>query len=129
MCRNFPTKQTALNFLTQICLKMDFGTEFQKSKSGFGMKTFNIPCMPILSQNGQLLFLRPKFGEIAQLRVIFWFRYCWGCCRELGGGWNELGGGGWSWVELGAPFSNTQISKWNEERNRFLMLVLLHKIY
>ena len=33
-----------------------------------------------------------KFGEIASLR--------WGCCRELGGGWNELGGGGWSWVEV-----------------------------
>ena len=42
----------------------------------------------------------PKFGEIAQLRAIFWFKYCWGCCRELGGGWNELGGGGWSWVEV-----------------------------
>ena len=27
---------------------------------------------------------------------------------ELGGGWNELGGGGWSWVEVGAWFSNTQ---------------------
>ena len=43
---------------------------------------------------------------MAQLRVIFWFEYCWGCCRELGGGWNELGGGGWNWVELGAWFSN-----------------------
>ena len=70
------------------------------------------------------LNFRPKFGEIVQLRAIFWFEYCWGCCRELGGGWNELGGGGWSWVEvemswvevdgagwswveLGARFSNT----------------------
>ena len=53
------------------------------------------------------LIFWPKFGEIAQLRAIFWFKYCWGCCRELDGGWNELGGGGWSWVEVDARFSNT----------------------
>ena len=62
----------------------------------------------IFSQSGQLLIFRPKFGEIAQLNAIFCFKYCWGCCRELVGGWNELGGGGWSWVELGARFNNTQ---------------------
>ena len=28
---------------------------------------------------------------------------------ELGGGWNDLGWGGWSWVELGARFSNTYL--------------------
>ena len=26
---------------------------------------------------------------------------------ELGDGWNKLGGGRWSWMELGARFSNT----------------------
>ena len=64
----------------------------------------------------QIWIFRPKFGKIAQLRAIFWFEYCWGCCRELGGGWNELGGGRWSWVEVdmrlvevGARFSNTHI--------------------
>ena len=88
--------------------------EFQKSKSRFGISTSKIPCVPIFSQNGQLLTFRPKFEEFAQLRAIFWFKYYWGCCRELGGGWNRLGGGwdvlggcGWSWVELGARFSNT----------------------
>ena len=30
---------------------------------------------------------------------------------ELGGGWNELGRGGWSWVEVGARFSNTLSEK------------------
>ena len=39
--------------------------------------------------------------------VQFRFKCCWGCYRVLGGGWNELGGAGWSWVELGARFSNT----------------------
>ena len=28
------------------------------------------------SQNGQLLSFRFKFGEIAQLRAMFWFEYC-----------------------------------------------------
>ena len=93
-------------------------SEFQKSKSRFGVSTSKIPWVPIFSQNEQLLISRPKYGEIAQLRAIFWFKYCWGCCRKLGGGWNELGGGGWSWVEVGgggwswvevgARFSNTQ---------------------
>ena len=30
---------------------------------------------------------------------------------ELGGGWNELGRGGWNWVEVGAWFSNTLAEK------------------
>ena len=51
-------------------------SEFQKSKSGFGINTSNIPCVPIFSQNGQLLIFRSKFGEIAQLRAIFWLKYC-----------------------------------------------------
>ena len=89
-------------------------SEFQKSKSGLGINTSNIPCVPIFCQNGQLLIFWPKFGEIAQLCAIFWFKHCWGCCRKLGGDWSELGGGGWSWVgvemswvELCARFSNT----------------------
>ena len=69
-------------------------TKFQKSKSGCEINTSNIPCVPIFSQNGQLLIFRSKFGEIGQLRAIFWFKYFWGCCIELGGDWNELGGGG-----------------------------------
>ena len=56
--------------------KWILGSEFQKSKSGFGINTSNIPCVPIFSQNGQLLIFWPKFGEIAQLRAIFWFKYC-----------------------------------------------------
>ena len=86
--------------------KWILGSEFQKPKSGFGINTSNIPCVPIFSQNEQLLIFRPKFRKTAQLRAMFWFKYCWGCWRELGGDWNELGGGGWSWLEVGARFSN-----------------------
>ena len=114
MCTNFQTKRTTLNFWAQIRPKWNLRSEFHKSKSGFEINTSNIPCVPIFSQNGKLLIFWSKFGEIAQLRAIFWFKYCWGCYRELAGGWNELGGGGWSWVgvemswvEVGARFSNT----------------------
>ena len=68
-------------FGPKFAQKWILGSEFQKSKSGFGINTSNIPCVPIFSQNGQLLIFRPKFGKIAQLRAIFWFKYCWGCCR------------------------------------------------
>ena len=94
-------------FGPKFAQKWILDSEFQKSKPGFGINTSNIPCVPVFNQNGQLLIFRPKFGEIAQLREVFWFKYCWGCWRELGEGWNELGGGGWSWVELGARFTNT----------------------
>ena len=87
-------------FGPKFAQKWILGSEFQKSKSGFVISTSNIPSVPIFSQNGQFLILWPKFGEIAQLCAKFWFKYCWGCCRKLGGGWNELGRGGWSWVEV-----------------------------
>ena len=34
-----------------------------------------------------------------------WAGWRW---MEMGGGWNGLDGGGWSWVEVGARFSNTR---------------------
>ena len=54
-------------------------------------------------------FFGLNFGEIAQLRAIFWFLRRRGCCNVMGGGewsWVELGGGAWSWVEVGARFKN-----------------------
>ena len=88
-------------FRPKFAQKWILGLEFQKYKSRFGINTSNLPCVPIFSQNGQLLIFWPKFGEIAELHAIFWFKYCWGCCRELG--W-----GGWNWMEMGARFSNTR---------------------
>ena len=99
-------------FGPKFAQKWILGSEFQKCKSGFRISTSKIPCVPIFSYNRQLWIFRPKFGKIAQLRAIFWFDYCWGCCRELSGGWNELervDRAGWSWVELGARFSNTHL--------------------
>ena len=84
-----------------------WGREFKNLSLDFKINTSKIPCMPFFIQNGHILIFCSKFGEIAQLRVIFWFKYYSVFCRELSGGWNELGGGGWKWVELGARFSNT----------------------
>ena len=75
MCTNFQTKWTTLNFWAQTAQKWILGSEFQKSKSGFEINTSKKTCVPISSQNGQLLIFRPKFGEIAQLREITWFKY------------------------------------------------------
>ena len=97
-------------FGPKFAQKWILGSKFQKSKSGFGISILEILCAPIFRQNGQLWIFGPKFaqkwilgleiwskfGKIAQLRAIFWFKYCWGCCRELSGSWNELGGGGCS---------------------------------
>ena len=66
-------------------------SEFQKSNYGFGINTSTILCVPIFSQNGKHLVFQPRFGEIVQLRAIFWFKYGWRCCRELGGcGWRRV---------------------------------------
>ena len=40
------------------------GSKFLKSKSGFGINTSNIPCVPIFSQNGQLLIFGLNLGKL-----------------------------------------------------------------
>ena len=89
----FPDKTDSFEFMGTNLPKNGFWS-WNFSISGFRINTSNIPCVPTFSQNGQLLIFWPIFGDIAQLRRIFWFKYCWGCSRDLGGGWNELDGGG-----------------------------------
>ena len=91
----------------------DFLGQNLPKKSGFGITTSQIPYKPVFSQNGHLRIFRSKFGEIAQLRAIFWCESCWGCCRELGESWNELGGGGWSWVEIEMSWMEMDETGWS----------------
>ena len=100
-------------FGPKFAQKWILGSEFQKPKCVFGINTSNILCVPIFSQKGQLLIFRSKFREIAQLRAIFWFKCCWGCCRELGGDWNELVGCGWSWVEVEMSYVEVDGAGWS----------------
>ena len=75
MCQ-FSVKADNFDFFGPNLPKKEKGFQIQKTKVGIRISILEIPCVPIFSQNGQRLVLRPKFGEIAQLRVIFWFKYC-----------------------------------------------------
>ena len=57
--------------------------------------------MPIFSQNGQLL---PNYVQYFGPNIVEDVAESW---VETEMSWVELGGGGWSWVELGAQFCNT----------------------
>ena len=62
------------------------------------MNTSNIPCVQIFCQNGQLLISWPKFGEIAQIRAIFWSNIVEGVAKswvETEVSWVEVDGAGW----------------------------------
>ena len=50
----FSDKRTNLNFLAQICPKIDIGLEIQKNIVGIRISIPDIPCVPIFSQNEQL---------------------------------------------------------------------------
>ena len=74
MCTNFLTKQTTLTFLGSNLPKNGFWGSNLKNLS---LDSDSTPlCSPIFSQNRQLLSFWPKFGGIAQLRAMFWFKYC-----------------------------------------------------
>ena len=73
MSANFQAKWTNLKCLAQICPKTELGLQIQTTNVGIRIVILEIPCVPMFSKNGQLLIFRPKFGEIAQLHVIFWF--------------------------------------------------------
>ena len=115
----FRQNEQLWHFGSKFAQKWILGSEFQKINAEIRISILEISRLPISKENGQLCLFGPKFapkwvfwpkfGEIDQLPAIFWFEYCWGCCRELDGGWNELGGSGWSWVEVGARFSNTHV--------------------
>ena len=63
MCPNFQLKQTTLIFLAQISPKRKWGFEIQKTNIGIRISIFEIPCVPIFRQNGQLWIFGPKFQK------------------------------------------------------------------
>ena len=76
MCVNLQLKQTTLTYLAQICPKRKLRFEIQKTNVGIRISILEILGASIFSQNGQLLTFWPKFGQIAQLQAIFWFKDC-----------------------------------------------------
>ena len=78
-----------------------FGLESQKSKSGFGINTSNIPCAPIFSQNGQLLILWSKLAKLPNYVQYFGSNIVEGVAEssvEAETSWVEVDGAGWRWV-------------------------------
>ena len=65
------------------------------------------PCVPIFSQNGQLLIFRPKLGKLHNYMQCFGSNIAEGVAEswmEAEMGWMEVE---MSWVEVGEWFSNT----------------------
>ena len=99
MCAKFQKNWTALIFSAQVCPEIDLGLEIKKINVGIRINILEIPCVPILRQNGQTWLLQPKFAQkrilgsgfqkskskfgitvskipcvpIVQLHAIFWF--------------------------------------------------------
>ena len=63
MCTNFRTKQELCLLGPKFAQKWILGSEFQKSKSGFGIGILEILCAPIFRQNGQLWIFGSKFAQ------------------------------------------------------------------
>ena len=63
MCVNFQLKRTNLTSLAQICPKRKLRFEIQKTNVGIRISIFEIPCVPIFRQNGQLWLFGPKFAQ------------------------------------------------------------------
>ena len=90
----FSYRTDNFDFLAPNLPKIGFWCRnFENQSLDSETNTSNIPCVPIFSQNGQLLIFRSKFREIAQLRAIFWLNIVEGVAEK----WVETE---MSWVEV-----------------------------
>ena len=71
MCQ-FSVTTDNLTFLPQICAKRKLGFEIPKTNVGIRISIFEIPCVPIFRQNGQLWLFGPKFAQKWILVSNFW---------------------------------------------------------
>ena len=97
----FYVKQIALIFSAQIWPKIDFGSEFQKAKFGFGICTSKIPCVLIFSQNGKFEFFGLNLGKLPNYMQYFGSNNVEGVVGnwvEAAMRWLEVDQAGWRWV-------------------------------
>ena len=96
MCANFQAKRTTFTFQTKFAQKRILGSKFRSSKPGFGISTSTIPWVTIFRQNAQLWIFGLNLGKSPNYVRYFGYYNVEGVAESL----NELGGGGWSWVEV-----------------------------
>ena len=90
-------------FRSKFAPKLLLMSEFQKSKFGFRISNSKILCVSIVKTDN-FEFIGLNLGNCP----ITWDILVLLMLQELSEGWNELGGGEWSWVEVSAQFINTQ---------------------
>ena len=73
-------------------------SEFQKSKSGFGISTSKIPCVPIFTQNRQIESL--NLGTFTNYVLYFSSNKVEGIAEDWVEASMSHGRGGWSWLEV-----------------------------
>ena len=96
----FSSKTHNFDFTAQICPKMELGLEVQKTNVGISQLSVNTENFELLDLNlGKLLNYVQYFGSY-NVEDESWV--------EAEMSWMEVGGDGWSWVEMGARFSNTR---------------------
>ena len=108
-------------FGPKFAKKWILGSEYQKSKSGFGISASKIPCELIFRQNGQIWIFDLNLGKLPNYVRYFGSNIVEGVAESLveadmswvevdgtGRGlkwarWRcmELGGAEWRWMELG----------------------------
>ena len=101
-CANFLTKRTALTFSVQISPKMNLELEIQKNNVRIGdtvitETSWRYHVCQFLGKTNNFDFFR-YFGSYILAQSLKW----------AGLKWVELCGGGWSWVQVGVRFNNTQ---------------------
>ena len=111
MCANFQAKRTTLTFLAQICPKMEFGGRNCKNLSP---NSESAPPRYLVSQFSVKMdnfdFFGLNLGKLFNYVQYFGSNNVEGVAEswvEAEMNWVEFGGGGWSWVEVDARFSNT----------------------
>ena len=91
------------------------GSEFQKSKSGFGINTSKIPCVSIFDLNlGKL----PNYVQYFGSNIVEDVAESWVEVSGAGWRWMEVGGGWWSWVH-GLVIPEKNVSYKFSTLNRF----------
>ena len=110
MCANFQAKGTTMTFLAQFAQNEFWGQNFKNLSPGSESAPQRYHECQFSVKMNNFRFFGLNLGKLPiSCGILVLIRL-----RELVGGWNELDGGEWcwvevkmSWVEVGARFSNT----------------------